>query len=85
MGSKRSCLALWLLAMLAGCALPTSEAPRVKSSSGESATIEYSGEKGEAADRKAQEACARQGKRAANPSAKPGPTGGTLRSYECVE
>jgi hypothetical protein len=69
---------------LGACAVPTGDTPRVKSESGNSATVEYSGERAGEADQKAREACERSGKRLGRASTKPGATGGSVRSYDCV-
>lgn len=76
--------ALATLAMLGGCAVPTAEQPHVTSSSGNSATVKYSGERANEADQKAREACAQSGKQAAQASTTSGATGDTVRSYKCT-
>jgi hypothetical protein len=63
---------------------PTSTEPRVTSSGERGATVEYSGERAGEADGKAQAACAEQGRRAVRGSMQPGPSGGSVRSYDCV-
>jgi hypothetical protein len=70
--------------LLAGCEPPTPTGPRVTSSSGAGPTVEYSGERSGQADEKAQQTCEQQGKRAVPRSLQPGPSGGTVRSYDCV-
>jgi hypothetical protein len=83
--SRRPLYALAALLLLGACAVPTSDEPRVTSSSGSSATVEYSGERAAEADQKADQACAQSGKRAARASTRPGATGGSMRSYECTD
>ena len=66
------------------CSGPTSTGPTVTSSGGAGPTVEYSGERSGQADEKAQQTCAGQGKRAVPRSMQPGPSGGAVRSYDCV-
>jgi hypothetical protein len=70
--------------LLSACSGPTSTAPKVTSSGGTGATVEYSGERSGEADEKARQACAEQGKRAVPRSMQPGPSGGNVRSYDCA-
>jgi predicted small lipoprotein YifL len=70
--------------VLAGCGGPTSTDPRVTSSGGAGPTIEYSGERSGQADEKAQQSCDEQGRRATPRSMQPGPSGGSVRSYDCA-
>jgi len=72
-----------VLAALGACAVPTSDEPRVTARSGNSTTVEYSGERAGEADRKADEACAKTGKEAGQASTTSGATGGTVRTYDC--
>lgn len=76
--------ALAALVVLGGCAVPTAEKPHVTSNSGNSATVEYSGEHAAEADQKAREACARSGKQAEQASTTSGASGDTVRSYKCA-
>lgn len=80
--TKAALLAAALL--MAACSGPTSDAPRVKAASGSGPAVEYSGDRSPEADQKAQEACAQQGKRAVPRSAQAGPTGGTVKNYDCI-
>lgn len=70
-------------AMIAGCSGQTATEPTVTSSSGAGTTVEYSGERSGQAGEKAQQACEQHGKRAVARSLQPGPSGGTVRSYDC--
>jgi hypothetical protein len=79
---KASPLAIVAAFLLAACT-PTSSEPNVTSSSGRGTTVEYSGERSGHADETAQTECAKQGKRAVAKSMQPGPSGGSVRSYDC--
>lgn len=68
---------------VAACNAPTTAEPTVTSTSPGGATVEYSGEGSGQADQKAQQACAKEGKRAVPGSLQPGPSGGTVKSYDC--
>jgi hypothetical protein len=70
--------------LVCGCSGPTSSEPKVTSSGGAGATVEYSGERSGEADEKARQACAEQGKQAVPRSMQPGPSGGNVRSYDCA-
>jgi hypothetical protein len=80
----KTLIAMAAAAVLAGCFGATSTEPTVTSSGGAGPTVEYSGERAGQADEKAQEACAKQGKRAVRRSMQPGPSGGSVRSYDCA-
>jgi hypothetical protein len=69
--------------LLAGCERPTATDPRVTSSGGAGPTVEYSGERSGQADEQARQTCEQQGKQAVPRSMQPGPSGGTVRSYDC--
>ena len=69
--------------LLAGCEWPTSTGPRVTSSGSAGPTVEYSGERSGQADEEARRTCHEQGKQAVPRSLQPGPSGGTVRSYDC--
>jgi hypothetical protein len=76
-------LTLSASALLAGCEPPTTVQPAVTSSSPAGTTVEYSGERSGQADEKARQTCEQQGKRVVPGSLQPGPSGGTVRSYDC--
>jgi hypothetical protein len=72
------------LASVAACGSPTSSEPRVSTKSNSGTAVEYSGERAQDADRKAQEACAQQGKRAVPRSMGTGAGGANVRNYDCA-
>jgi hypothetical protein len=79
----KSALVAAMTLAVAACNGPTTAEPSVTSTSPRGATVEYSGEGSGQADQKAQQACGKEGKRAVAGSVQPGPSGGTVKSYDC--